>query len=88
MYIHLGKDTVVTDSEIIGIFDIDYCTTDKKSRKFLSLAEKNKKIVTVSYEELPKSFIVCKKKDRENIYISPISPETLKKRAGKTEGNY
>lgn len=88
MYIHLGKDTVVTDSELVGIFDIDYCTTDKRSRKFLNTAEKNGKVVNVSYEELPKSFIVCKKKDKENIYISPVSPDTLKKRAGKTEGNF
>ena len=85
MFIHLGKDTVVTDREIIGIFDIDYCTTDKKSRRFLSLAEKNGKIVNVSPEELPKSFIVCNKNGKESIYISPVSPDTLKKRAGKPE---
>lgn len=88
MFIHLGRDTVVTDSELIGIFDIDYCTTDKRSRKFLNLAERNGNIISVSDGELPKSFIVCKKKEKESVYISPVSPETLKKRAGKTEGNF
>ena len=32
MYLHLGKDTVITTKSIIGIFDMDRCTVSKKTR--------------------------------------------------------
>ena len=80
MYIHLGQETVVREADIVGIFDLDSTTISKHTRKFLNLAEKNKKVINVSYE-LPKSFIVCKNKE-EIIYISQISSSTLLKRSG------
>ena len=57
MYLHLGQDTVVTVETVIGIFDIDECTVSKKTRDYLTAAEKNGNVVNVSYE-LPKSFVV------------------------------
>jgi len=83
MYIHLGQETVVREDEIIGIFDLDSTTVSRHSRKFLNLAEKRKEVFTVSYE-LPKSFIVCnnKEKNKNTIYISQISSQTLLKRSG------
>ena len=82
MYLHLGKDTVINDTDIIGIFDLDTSTVSRHTRKYLNIAEKNKETVTVSYE-LPKSFVVCvKQKSKEKkIYISQISPLTLLKRS-------
>ncbi len=82
MYLHLGKDTVIKDEDIIGIFDLDTATVSRHTRKYLNLAEKKGQTVTVSYE-LPKSFVVCAKpKCRENkIYISQISSVTLLKRS-------
>jgi hypothetical protein len=38
-------------------------------------------IVAVS-DELPKSFVVCERGGRNVVYLSQISPVTLKKRAG------
>ena len=81
MYIHLGQETVVREADIIGIFDLDSTTISKHTRKFLNLAEKNKKVINVSYE-LPKSFIVCSNKKTSKIYISQISSSTLLKRSG------
>ena len=80
MYIHLGGGTVVRDSEIIGIFDIDYCSTGKRTREFLALAQKSGEVVTTS-DDLPKSFIVCAAGGERRVYISGISPATLTKRA-------
>lgn len=82
MYLHLGKDTVIKDEEIIGIFDLDTATVSRHTRKYLNLAEKKGETVTVSYE-LPKSFVVCAKpKSKEKkIYISQISSVTLLKRS-------
>ena len=76
MYLHLGQDTVITTDSIIGIFDIDRCTTSKKTRDYLSIAEKKKRVINVSYE-LPKSFVVCEKNGEITVYISQISPKTL-----------
>ena len=82
MFLHLGKDTVIKDEDIIGIFDLDTATVSRHTRKYLNNAEKKKETVTVSYE-LPKSFVVCAKpKSKENkIYISQISSVTLLKRS-------
>ena len=76
MYLHLGQDTVVTTESIVGIFDIDACTVSKKTRDYLAAAEKEKRVVNVSYE-LPKSFVVCQKEGKIVVYISQISPKTL-----------
>lgn len=76
MYLHLGQDTVITTDSIIGIFDIDACTISKKTRDYLAAAEKNKRVVNVSYE-LPKSFVVCESKGEIMVYISQISAKTL-----------
>lgn len=82
MYLHLGEQKVVKKRDIVGIFDMDTSTVMKSTRKFLELAEKNGFAETLSYE-LPKSFIVCKKKkEREKkVYISQIAPATLQKRS-------
>ena len=81
MYLHLGNDITVKTEDIVGIFDIENATISRHTRKFLATAEKNKRVVTVSYE-LPKSFILCKNKKEkgEKIYISQISSSTLLKR--------
>ena len=76
MFIHLGEDTVVTDKEIIGVFDIDTSTVNKATRDYLSKAEKDKRVIYVNYD-LPKSFIVCDDK----VYISPINTSTINKRS-------
>lgn len=81
MYLHLGQEVVVKEEEVVGIFDLDTSTVSKHTRKFLNLAEKEKRIINVSYE-LPKSFIVCSKgKKDERVYISQISSVTLNKRS-------
>lgn len=81
MYIHLGQDTMVKKSDIIGIFDMDNTTVSKRTRNFLNMAEKEGKVINVSYE-LPKSFILCRNKNNETIiYISQLSTSTLLKRS-------
>ena len=81
MYLFLGQDTVVNDKDIIGIFDIDTTTVSKKTRDFLSIAEKKKQVINVTFD-LPKSFVLCKEKDKDTkIYISQISTQTLEKRS-------
>ena len=80
MYVHLGVDQVVNEDDIIGIFDLDSTTVSKHTRKFLNEAEKQKKVIKVSFE-LPKSFVLCGKKKNTLVYISQLSSSTLYKRS-------
>ena len=82
MYLHLGEDTIVKTSDIIGIFDMDTTTVMKSSRNFLNKAEKEKRAVTVSFE-LPKSFVVLKKREdkQPTVYITQLSSTTLENRS-------
>lgn len=82
MYLHLGNNTIIRKEDIIGIFDLDHSTVSRKTRDFLAEAQKNGKIINVS-AELPKSFVVCKEKDEEKIYICQLAPVTLIKRASQ-----
>jgi len=81
MYLHLGQNVVVPESSVVGIFDLDNTTGSHITRKYLSHAEKERKIISVS-EELPKSFIVCNEKDKTVIYLSQLSSQTLLRRSG------
>ena len=81
MYIHLGGEIVVSEDEIIGIFDLENTTVSKHTRSFLNLSEKRKEVINVSFE-LPKAFILTSNNKQNKVYISQISPSTLNKRLG------
>ncbi|MBQ4094290.1 MAG: DUF370 domain-containing protein [Oscillospiraceae bacterium] len=80
MYIHIGNGMAVRSRCIVGIFDIDYCSVDKRTREYLTRAQKEGRVVDVS-QELPKSFIVTSAADGRKVYITNVSPATLAKRA-------
>lgn len=83
MYIHLGNEISISSKEIIGIFDIENTSLSGDTRKYLKNSTDLENVINVSME-MPKSFIVCKdKKGKESVYISQISPSTLRKRAKK-----
>lgn len=85
MYINLGNEATVKDDEIIGFFDLDNVTVSKRSREYLSLCEKKGEVKMLTYD-LPKTFIVCSKKKRENrVYLSQFSTQTLVKRISYKE---
>ena len=80
MYIHVGNGMAVRDRSIVGIFDMDYCSVDKRTREFLARAQQEGRVVDVS-QELPKSFIVTSAADGRRVYLTNVSPATLAKRA-------
>lgn len=86
MYLHLGQDTVIQTSDIIGIFDIENASISKHTKDFLSHATNNQQVFNVSYE-MPKSFIVCQSKEGQRLYISQISSRTLLKRVKINSNN-
>lgn len=80
MYLHLGKGTVVSKTEIVAIFDLDITSQSHLTRKYLSMAEKSGQVVNVS-EDIPKSFVVCETNGKRTLYLSQMSSATLLKRA-------
>ena len=82
MYLHLGQNTIVHESEILGIFDLDITSQSYRTRQYLNRAERNGEVVSIS-EELPKSFVVCaqpKIKRNQTVYIAQLSSQTLLRR--------
>lgn len=82
VYIHLGSNTVVNIKDVIAIIDLDKTTTSKNTRNFLTYAQKKGYVINIG-EELPKSAVICKHKNENRVYISPISPVTLQGRYSK-----
>ena len=78
MYLHLGQDTVVKMSEVVGIFDLETSTISKITREFLAKAEKSGKVINVSME-MPKTFILCKDHKYHRLYFSNIFFHFVKK---------
>ena len=79
MYLHLGQDTIIRKSDIIGIFDLDTATVMKSTRDFLRAAQVRGEVTAVG-EELPKSFVLTIKNNRQRIYLAAMGSNTLQKR--------
>ena len=79
MYLHLGQNTVIVTDNIVAMFDIDAVTVSKRTRDYLTAAQKKGEVVNVS-TELPRSFIVCREDGKQVVYISQLSTKTLSKR--------
>ena len=81
MYLHLGKNVVVAQKDIVAVFDLDNSSHSHITRDYLARAEKNGRVVNVS-DDLPKSFVVCRQEDGlQTVYLSQLASATLLKRA-------
>lgn len=81
MYLHLGADISVNKKYIVAIFDLDNSSTSKITQEYFKKATNEGKVINVSEEDLPRSFVLVEEKGEEKMYISPISSQTLSKRA-------
>lgn len=75
MYVHIGPNKAVRREDIISVFDLDSSTVSVFTREFLKNAEKEKRVVLLSYD-LPKSFILMRD---ETVYLSPFNTSTIYK---------
>ena len=75
MFLHLGDDFSVRVDEVISVHNYQRLSSAKEGREFLSGVKD--KIQDIS-DGKPKSVVVTDHK----IYLSKLSPGTLKKRAG------
>ena len=82
MYIHLGRDYVLNDRDIIGIFNLETTTISPRGREFLNYTQKNGAVVSLS-EELPQSYVLADGAVVDTVYLSELSPAALRRRAEK-----
>ncbi|MCL2564052.1 MAG: DUF370 domain-containing protein [Oscillospiraceae bacterium] len=80
MYLHLGQDTIVRKADIIGIYDLDNCSSSHITRDFLAKAERAGRVIGIA-EELPKSFVLVTDGGETTVYLSQLSTATLQKRS-------
>ncbi len=78
MYLHIGGDIVVKIKDIVAIMDMEKSSTSRITQDFLR--QKKNEVISVN-DELPKSYVIINKTGKTVLYISPISPQTLLKRA-------
>ena len=81
MFLHIGGDVVIPIKNIIAILDIETTTISKDTKEFLTIAEEEGFIKSIS-DDLPKTFIITESDKKSKIYLSPISSVTLQKRSG------
>ena len=82
MYIHLGRDYVLNDRDIIGIFNLETTTITPRGREFLNYAQKNGAVVSLS-DELPQSYVLADGAVEDTVYLSELSPAAMWRRAEK-----
>ena len=78
MYLSIGNDMAVRESSIIGIFDMDNTSTSKRTRDFLTKAQKEGQVVPC--DDLPKAFVVTAEYGMTRVYETTLSSYTLEKR--------
>ena len=76
MYLHVGNNQNIRLKDIIGIFDADTATVSVTTRRFLSGSDRRGEIEAAN-EEIPKSFILYRKKEGYGICFSQISTSAL-----------
>ena len=77
MYIHLGRDYVLNDRDIIGIFNLETTTVSPRGREFLNYAQKNGAVVSLS-DDLPQCYVLDAPVD--TVYLSELSSAAMKRR--------
>lgn len=85
MFLHLGADVVINKKYIVAIMDLETTSVSKITKEFLKIATKQNNVINISDEDLPKSYVITNENGEKKVYVSPISSQTLNKRANSKE---
>jgi len=80
MFLHLGNDVYISEKDIIAICNLDTASVSKYTKSYLENREKSGAVETVC-TDIPKTFVVVRKKNKDKIYLTNISSTTLLKRS-------
>ena len=78
MYIHLGRDYVLNDRDIIGIFNLETTTVSPRGREFLNSAQQTGAVVSLS-DDLPQCYVLADA-PVDTVYLSELSSAAMKRR--------
>ncbi|WP_322972558.1 extracellular matrix regulator RemB [Pseudalkalibacillus salsuginis] len=76
LFIHLGENVVVQARDVVAIFDYEIAKGSEETKEFLDYHQRKDKLEIIN-SELIKSIVLT----TEEVYLSPLSSVTLKRRA-------
>lgn len=83
MFLHLGNDVYISEKDIVAICNLDTASVSRYTKLYLEKCEKEGGVETIC-QDIPKTFVVVRRKNKDKIYLTNISSVTLLKR---TTGN-
>ena len=79
MYLHIGKNCVIKDNSVVGIFDIEKIQNTREYQNLYNDLEANKKIIDIANNQ-KNTFVLTEENKNIKGYISNIGTSTIKKR--------
>ena len=79
MYLHIGKNIVINENDIIAIFNMNYIKNTKMYKNLLEKLSEQKKIINISNGK-EKTLILVDSDNCEKAYITNINSSTIGRR--------
>ena len=80
MFLHLGNDVYVNHKDIVAVCNLDTASVSKNTQIYLKKAEEMGIVETIC-SDIPKTFVIVRKKNKDKVYLTNISSVTLLKRS-------
>ena len=80
MFLHLGNDVYVNQKDIVAVCNLDTASVSKNTQIYLKKSEEMGIVETIC-TDIPKTFVIVRKKNKEKVYLTNISSVTLLKRS-------
>lgn len=80
MFLHLGNDVYVNQKDIVAVCNLDTASVSKNTQIYLKKSEEMGIVETIC-TDIPKTFVIVRKKNKDKVYLTNISSVTLLKRS-------
>ena len=80
MFLHLGNDVYVNQKDIVAVCNLDTASVSKNTQIYLKKAEEMGIVETIC-SDIPKTFVIVRKKNKDKVYLTNISSVTLLERS-------
>ena len=80
MFLHLGNDVYVNQKDIVAVCNLDTASVSKNTQIYLKKSEEMGVVETIC-TDIPKTFVIVRKKNKDKVYLTNISSVTLLKRS-------
>ena len=80
MFLHLGNDVYVNQKDIVAVCNLDTASVSKNTQIYLKKAEEMGIVETIC-SDIPNTFVIVRKKNKDKVYLTNISSVTLLKRS-------